>query len=108
MMNTQKLVQSSLLAVAGCLGVGVATAASTSGPVEQVYADSTNTYIYVSPSSFLAVPSYVYSCYTSDPEIARAIVASLHKNVYLVCGNTSWPTSGSYRYGGAVSYLYAN
>lgn len=108
MMNTQKLVQSSLLAVAGLVGAGIANAAVTSGPVEMVYADSTTTYIYVSPSNFLAVPAYVYSCSTTDPELARAIVANLHKNAYLVCSNTSWPTAGSYRYGGTVTYLYAN
>jgi len=106
-MNIKNLVLSSVVAGAGILGLESANAAVTYGPVEQAYVNTTTTYVYVSPASFLAVPAYVYYCSTTDPELARAIVSSVHKNAYIGCSN-AWPTTGTYRYGGTLSYIYVN
>ena len=106
-MNIRKLLLSSVSA-AGLLWAGSANAVNTSGSVREVYATATTTYIYVAPSSFGSVPTYVYTCGTTDPELARVIASSLHKNVYLSCNATTWPTTGVYRYGGAVTQIWVN
>ena len=103
----KRLFFSSLVAI-GVLSAGSGYAAVTYGPVDQYYTNSTTTYVYVTPPSFTGVPAYQYYCSTTDPELARAIVSSLHNNVYLSCSATSWSTSGTLRNGGAVNWIYVN
>lgn len=107
-MNIKRLMLSFTLASA-VLGTGVAHATClTYGPVEQIYTSGTTTYIYVSPSNALAVPSYVYYFGTTDHELAEVFANSLHKNVYISGDAATCPTTGTYRYGGVGSYIYAN
>lgn len=108
-MNFKKLVLSFTLASAAVLGIGVAHAACTYyGPVEEVWTNGSTTYVYVSPPSSHAVPPYVYYFATTDSEYADTISNSLHKNVYISGNAGACPTSGTYRYGGAVTSYYEN
>ncbi|WP_201093479.1 hypothetical protein [Thiocystis minor] len=106
-MNMNKVVTSLVLASAGMFGVGSAQAAVAYGPVEQYYTNGATTYVYVSPANYFGVPPYLWYCATTDPDLSYAITSSLHKNVYISCINP-WPAGGTLRYGGTLSWIYAN
>lgn len=108
-MNLKKIALASVLASGALLGAGSVNAACTVyGAVEQVYADNTWTYVYLSPSNQYAVPSYVYYFGTPDPDLAKTLSNSLHKNIIISGNAASCPAAGSYRYGGTASYAYVN
>ena len=66
------------LALATALFGSTANAAFITGELVMLYSDSATTYAYVKPSSFYAVPAYVWSCATSDPELGNRLHGNLH------------------------------
>lgn len=104
-MKIKNLILSSVVAGSALLAVGTTNAATIYGEVVEYYSDTTWGYVYVKPTNFHAVPSYVYYARTSDPELGNRLSDLLFKSgIFVTSGNCA--TSGSYRYCGDISYYY--
>ena len=104
-MKIKRLILSSVIAGSALLSAGAANAATVWGEVVQYYSDATWGWVYVRPSNFWGVPSYVFYARTSDPELGNRIPGLLHKTVYL---NTTanCQAAGTYRYCGDITGYY--
>lgn len=77
-----------------------------------VYMFQTTTYAYVYIAARATLPSYGYYYYTNDPELISTLASAMSGNytVHLTGSVYSCPTSGTWRYGGTLSYarIYRN
>ncbi len=108
-MTFKKIASALILASATFLGTtGVAQASCTyQGQILQIYTNGSTTYVYVAPSfAGSPMPSYVGYFTTTDPEMMNALASGVTRGTYIVGNATSCPTSGTYRYGGVLSYFY--
>jgi hypothetical protein len=81
-------------------------ACTTYGKVVYSYTNGGTCWVYVTPNT--ALPLFYYYFTTTDPEVIAAVNAAQAGNlkVYAIGNATACPTSGSYRYGGVVSWFY--
>ena len=111
-MNFKNLMLSFTLVSTAILGTGIAHATcSFSGEVVEVITGGqtgTHTVVYVKPASINAVPSYVFFFDTTNTDRAPALVGSLNHSVTIVGNAASCPTTGTYRYGGNVQWIYTS
>jgi len=108
-MKINKLALSSALAGVVLLATSAAQAAcGTYGQVEQYWTNGSTCYAYVSPSTSLHPHPYLYYFASADPELCDAIFNAKHQTGYIY-GNAAYcPTTGTLRYGGVASYIYAH
>ncbi|BBL75028.1 hypothetical protein [Methylomagnum ishizawai] len=108
-MNIKGFVINSVLVVIAMLGINEAYAVcSTYGQVEQYWTNGTTCYAYVSPATSLHPHPYYYYFSSTDPELCDAIFNAKHQTGYISGNATSCPTTGSLRYGGVASGIYAH
>jgi hypothetical protein len=108
-MNIKMLVISSALVSVTLLGVGIAQATcSTYGQVEQYWTNGSTCYAYVSPSTSLHHHAYEYFFSSTDPELCNAVFNAKHQTGWISGNANVCPSSGTLRYGGVISSIYAH
>ena len=114
MKNAIRTAAALAFAGAALLSANAANASCNSGfvNVTEVYQGTTAVgtpyaYVYGVPEHSV-LPTTVYYFYTNDTSaIAQLFAAGQnHESIYITGNATSCPTTGSYRYGGTIQYIY--
>ena len=108
-MKINKLVLSGALTGVALLGTSAVQATcSTYGQVEQYWTNGGSCYAYVSPATSLHPHPYYYYFSSTDPELCNAVFNAKHQTGWISGNALSCPTTGSLRYGGVTSSIYAH
>ena len=108
-MKINKLVLSGALAGVALLGTSAVQAAcSTYGQVEQYWTNGSTCYAYVSPATSLHHHAYEYYFSSADPELCDAVFNAKHQTGWISGNATACPATGTLRYGGVISSIYAH
>lgn len=106
-MKIKNIVFGTMIALGSLVATGASASCSFTGKVERVYTAGSYAYVYLEAITGLASSAYYYFYTPDDTLIAAAEAAKADGNAYVnVIGDASaCPTTGTARYGGAISSI---